>query len=137
MYLFSEGNSDPSISRRWNVGWRRFLSRCSSSREESMSGMQHIQKKQMFIYQDFDLSAVFMRNWDTRDESGTDKGCEWERDWQDVQLVCKKLDLPCELVCVLLFFFFLSSLRFSLNFFYFNFRLIYHRSIGIGFLNHR
>jgi hypothetical protein len=106
MYLFSEGNSDPSISRRWNVGWRRFLSRCSSSREESMSGMQHIQKKQMFIYQDFDLSAVFMRNWDTRDESGTDKGCEWERDWQDVQLVCKKLDLPCELVCVLLFFFF-------------------------------
>ena len=45
-----------------------------------------------------------MRNWDTRDESGTDKGCEWERDWQDVQLVCKKLDLPCELVCVGFFF---------------------------------
>ena len=41
-----------------------------------------------------------MRNWDTRDESGTDKGCVWEKDWQDVQLVCKKLDLPCELVCV-------------------------------------
>ena len=39
-----------------------------------------------------------MRNWDTRDESGTDTGCEWEKDWQDVQLVCKKLDIPCELV---------------------------------------
>lgn len=39
-----------------------------------------------------------MRNWDTRDESGTDKGCEWEKDWEDVQLVCKKLGLPCELV---------------------------------------
>ncbi|KAF8827646.1 hypothetical protein HHX47_DHR4000198 [Lentinula edodes] len=26
-----------------------------------------------------------MRNWDTRDESGTDKGCEWEKDWDDVQ----------------------------------------------------
>ncbi|KAI0062349.1 tRNA methyltransferase [Artomyces pyxidatus] len=39
-----------------------------------------------------------MRNWDTRDESGTDKGCEWERDWEDVQRVCKKLDIPCEMV---------------------------------------
>jgi len=39
-----------------------------------------------------------MRNWDTRDESGTDKGCEWEKDWEDVQLVCKKLDIPCQLV---------------------------------------
>ncbi|KAF9053117.1 tRNA-specific 2-thiouridylase [Panaeolus papilionaceus] len=48
--------------------------------------------------QDFDLSAVYMRNWDTRDESGTDKGCEWEKDWEDVQLVCRKLDLPCELI---------------------------------------
>jgi tRNA-specific 2-thiouridylase len=52
-----------------------------------------------------------MLNWDTRDESGTDKGCEWEKDWQDVQLVCKKLDLPCELVCCLLL-----SLRLSLKF---------------------
>lgn len=48
--------------------------------------------------QDYDLSAVYMRNWDTRDESGTDKGCEWEKDWEDVQLVCKKLDIPCQLV---------------------------------------
>ena len=65
--------------------------------------MQHIKNLfKMNVYcQDFDLSAVFMRNWDTRDESGTDTGCEWEKDWQDVQLVCKKLDLPCELVCVL------------------------------------
>ncbi|KZT23973.1 5-methylaminomethyl-2-thiouridylate-methyltransferase [Neolentinus lepideus HHB14362 ss-1] len=48
--------------------------------------------------QDYDLSAVFMRNWDTRDESGTDKGCEWEKDWEDVQRVCKMLDLPCRMV---------------------------------------
>ena len=72
-----------------------------------------------------------MRNWDTRDESGTDKGCEWERDWQDVQLVCKKLDLPCELVCVV---FFLASLR-SLPSFFILFRLIYHGNTGIGFSN--
>ena len=51
------------------------------------------------IHQDFDLSAVFMRNWDTRDESGTDKGCEWEKDWGDVQRVCRHLDVPCEMVC--------------------------------------
>jgi tRNA U34 2-thiouridine synthase MnmA/TrmU len=39
-----------------------------------------------------------MRNWDTRDESGTDQGCEWEKDWEDVQRVCKTLDLPCQMV---------------------------------------
>lgn len=39
-----------------------------------------------------------MRNWDTRDESGTDEGCEWKRDWEDVQRVCRMLDLPCEMV---------------------------------------
>ncbi|GJJ12536.1 hypothetical protein Clacol_006779 [Clathrus columnatus] len=36
---------------------------------------------------DYDLSAVYMRNWDTRDESGSDIGCEWEKDWEDVQRV--------------------------------------------------
>jgi len=46
---------------------------------------------------DYDLSAVFMRNWDTRDESGTDVGCEWEKDWEDVQRVCRKLDIPCRM----------------------------------------
>jgi hypothetical protein len=39
-----------------------------------------------------------MRNWDTRDEGGTDRGCEWEQDWEDVQGVCKVLDIPCDLV---------------------------------------
>ncbi|KAJ7261768.1 tRNA-specific 2-thiouridylase [Mycena haematopus] len=49
--------------------------------------------------QDYDLSAVFMRNWDTRDEYGTsDKGCEWEKDWDDVQKVCKVYDIPCEMI---------------------------------------
>ncbi|KAH9005046.1 5-methylaminomethyl-2-thiouridylate-methyltransferase [Lactarius hatsudake] len=47
---------------------------------------------------DYDLSAIFMRNWDTRDESGTDVGCEWEKDWEDVQRVCKKLDIPCQMI---------------------------------------
>ncbi|KAG8833467.1 hypothetical protein FRC18_003562 [Serendipita sp. 400] len=45
-----------------------------------------------------DLSAIFMRNWDTRDESGTEKGCEWEKDWEDVQRVCKLLDIPCRMI---------------------------------------
>lgn len=48
--------------------------------------------------QDYDLSAVFMRNWDTRDELGTDDGCEWKKDWEDVQHVCRMLDIPCEMV---------------------------------------
>ncbi|KAK2460092.1 hypothetical protein APHAL10511_007890 [Amanita phalloides] len=48
--------------------------------------------------EDYNLSAVYMRNWDTRDESGTDKGCEWEKDWEDVQRVCRVLDIPCKLI---------------------------------------
>lgn len=48
--------------------------------------------------EDYDLSAVYMRNWDTRDESGTDQGCEWKRDYADVLRVCKTLDIPCKLV---------------------------------------
>ncbi|KAI0373073.1 tRNA 5-methylaminomethyl-2-thiouridylate-methyltransferase [Pilatotrama ljubarskyi] len=48
--------------------------------------------------QDYDLSAVFMRNWDTRDESGTDSGCEWKKDWEDVQRVCRMLGIPCRMV---------------------------------------
>lgn len=46
----------------------------------------------------FNLEAVFMRNWDTRDESGTEQGCEWERDWVDVQRVCQKLSIPARMV---------------------------------------
>ncbi|KZV63468.1 5-methylaminomethyl-2-thiouridylate-methyltransferase [Peniophora sp. CONT] len=47
---------------------------------------------------DFDLSAVFMRNWDSRDEKASDIGCEWEKDWEDVQRVCKMLDIPHRMV---------------------------------------
>ena len=39
-----------------------------------------------------------MRNWDTRDESASDAGCEWEQDWGDVRRVCSRLGLPCRLV---------------------------------------
>ncbi|CAE7126146.1 unnamed protein product [Rhizoctonia solani] len=47
--------------------------------------------------QDLELSAVFMRNWDTRDESGSDVGCEWEKDWEDVKRVCERIGIPCQL----------------------------------------
>ncbi|KIY46868.1 5-methylaminomethyl-2-thiouridylate-methyltransferase [Fistulina hepatica ATCC 64428] len=48
---------------------------------------------------DYHLSAIYMRNWDTRDEEGTDYvGCEWKKDWEDVQRVCRILDIPCEMV---------------------------------------
>ncbi|KIO28011.1 hypothetical protein M407DRAFT_14811 [Tulasnella calospora MUT 4182] len=47
---------------------------------------------------DLDLSAVFMRNWDKRDESGTDIGCQWEKDWEDVRRVCQVLDIPVRMI---------------------------------------
>ncbi|KAL7414846.1 tRNA-methyltransferase [Mrakia frigida] len=47
--------------------------------------------------QDLDLSAVFMRNW-TSASSDSIQGCEWEADWQDVQIICKQLDVPCRMI---------------------------------------
>lgn len=51
-----------------------------------------------YVAQGYDLHAVFMRNWDTRDESGSDDGCEWKKDWEDVQRVCRMLDIPVKMV---------------------------------------
>jgi tRNA-5-taurinomethyluridine 2-sulfurtransferase len=46
----------------------------------------------------FDLRGVYMRNWNTLDEStefepgsGGASGCEWQREWKDVQAVCEHL----------------------------------------------
>ncbi|KAG9012124.1 hypothetical protein FRB94_011819 [Tulasnella sp. JGI-2019a] len=47
---------------------------------------------------DIDLSAVFMRNWDERDEAASDTGCQWEKDWEDVRRVCRMLDIPVKMV---------------------------------------
>lgn len=67
---------------------------------DKVSIICHTVTTDRFLYrQDYDLSAVFMRNWDTRDESGSDHGCEWEKDWEDVRRVCGVLDIPCKMVC--------------------------------------
>lgn len=54
----------------------------------------------------FDLEAVFMRNWNELDESGHMEpgsggatGCTWQRDWHDVQAVCRHLgNIPVRMV---------------------------------------
>jgi hypothetical protein len=70
-----------------------------------------------------------MRNWDTRDEYASDKGCEWEKDWQDVQLVCRKLGIPCELVRRYFSIFICLSERF-------HHRLIFRENTGTVSLSH-
>ncbi|KAJ9476879.1 Mitochondrial tRNA-specific 2-thiouridylase 1 [Pseudozyma hubeiensis] len=55
---------------------------------------------------DYDLEAVFMRNWNELDEtgnmepgSGGASGCTWQRDWQDVQSVCRHLgNIPVSMI---------------------------------------
>lgn len=55
---------------------------------------------------DVNLRAVYMRNWSTLDESGSmapgsggASGCEWQKEWEDVQRVCRHLGgIPVELV---------------------------------------
>jgi tRNA-5-taurinomethyluridine 2-sulfurtransferase len=49
--------------------------------------------------QGYSVSGVFMRNWDTADEKGSElHGCEWKKDWEDVQRVCDFLHMPCNMV---------------------------------------
>ncbi|SPO34568.1 related to trna methyltransferase [Pseudozyma flocculosa] len=60
----------------------------------------------LMAQQDYDLRAVFMRNWSTMDEfgsfvagSGGAAGCEWQQDWNDVQKVCRHLGgIPVEMI---------------------------------------
>ncbi|KAH7873111.1 tRNA methyl transferase-domain-containing protein [Lentinula edodes] len=74
----------------------RLCSRVASKRYYSRTLSTHAYREPMPGDKvDYDLSAIFMRNWDTRADSGTDKGCEWEKDWDNVQRVCKSLGIPC------------------------------------------
>ncbi|KAK4699755.1 hypothetical protein P7C70_g6501, partial [Phenoliferia sp. Uapishka_3] len=38
----------------------------------------------------FDVKPYYMRNWDTLDEVSGSGGCEWEKDWDDVQRICRE-----------------------------------------------
>lgn len=44
----------------------------------------------MLLEQGYDVAPVFMRNWDTLDEASGSGGCEWERDWEAVQRICRE-----------------------------------------------
>lgn len=33
---------------------------------------------------------IYMRNWETLDEANGSGGCEWEKDWADVQQICRE-----------------------------------------------
>jgi hypothetical protein len=51
---------------------------------------------------DLDISAIFMRNWSPllseSDHPSWETDCAWEKDWEDVQRVCKVWDVPVRLV---------------------------------------
>lgn len=44
----------------------------------------------LLLEQGMDVRPFFMRNWDTLDEAAGSGGCEWERDWADVERVCRE-----------------------------------------------
>ncbi|KAG7580008.1 hypothetical protein FFLO_00216 [Filobasidium floriforme] len=51
---------------------------------------------------DLDISAIFMRNWSPllseSDHPSWETDCAWEKDWEDVQRVCKVWDVPVRLI---------------------------------------
>lgn len=59
----------------------------------------------LMAQRDFDVRGVYMRNWSTLDEqghmhagSGGAMGCEWQREWHDVQAVARHLGMHVELL---------------------------------------
>ncbi|BGP13891.1 hypothetical protein JCM10213_002530 [Rhodosporidiobolus nylandii] len=44
----------------------------------------------LLLEQGYDVSPVFMRNWETLDEQAGSGGCEWEADFADVQRICRE-----------------------------------------------
>lgn len=44
-----------------------------------------------YLFQGFNVTGVFMRNWDIRDETGK---CVIEKDYNDAQWICDKLKIP-------------------------------------------
>ncbi|KAI9141440.1 tRNA methyl transferase [Paraphysoderma sedebokerense] len=47
----------------------------------------HLMKQKGYL-----VEGIYMRNWDTRDETGV---CPGEEDWRDVQEICATLSIPC------------------------------------------
>ncbi|KAG0139011.1 hypothetical protein CROQUDRAFT_55367, partial [Cronartium quercuum f. sp. fusiforme G11] len=41
------------------------------------------------------IKSIFIKNWDHIDERSI---CHWKRDWEDVQLISKQLNISCELI---------------------------------------
>jgi hypothetical protein len=45
----------------------------------------------LLLEQGYDVQPIFMRNWETLDESSSSTGgCEWERDYADVERICRE-----------------------------------------------
>jgi tRNA-uridine 2-sulfurtransferase len=45
----------------------------------------------------YSLTGVYMRNWHADIHDGFMGDCPWQDDWADVQAVCEKLDIPCQI----------------------------------------
>jgi tRNA-uridine 2-sulfurtransferase len=46
----------------------------------------------LLLRQGYEVEGVYMRNWDIREESDT---CNGDKDYEDVQKVCRQLDIQC------------------------------------------
>jgi len=45
----------------------------------------------LLFFKGFNITGVFMKNWDIKDETGI---CTAEKDYEDAQWICDKLKIP-------------------------------------------
>ncbi|SGY72807.1 BQ5605_C005g03213 [Microbotryum silenes-dioicae] len=70
----------------WNFPLRgsKIYVACSAGIDSSVTA-------RLLLERDYDIRPVFMRNWDALDENNQHSGgCEWEKDWEQVQVLCKE-----------------------------------------------
>ncbi|KAK4053010.1 hypothetical protein OIV83_001743 [Microbotryomycetes sp. JL201] len=69
--------------------WQSLPARGSKVFVAMSGGVDSSVTARMLLDAGYDVRPIFMRNWDTLDEQSGSGGCEWERDFDAVQHVCK------------------------------------------------
>jgi hypothetical protein len=72
--------------------------RCRFKRGGSIVEAKGIESLRTALTQGHNVCGIYMRNWNLSPEHEHLKQCSDEEDWDDVQEVCRHLNIPCAMV---------------------------------------